>query len=510
MAQHDDDAIAPESLHRFTQFAVDNLSDAAYWMTQDGSIIYVNDATCRLLGYERDELLGRKIYEINAEITADAWPQVWERLRSTRKRTFETFHRTKSGCTVAVEISASLFEYEGKEYGCAFVRDISERKEIEARLRQAEKMDAVGQLAGGVAHDFNNQLAGIMGYVELLQRQLKDDPASSEIAQRILKAVERSAGLTRKLLTFARTSTPVTDRVDVNAMVREVVEIIEHSVDKKIRIAASLRATKPLTVGDVSQLQNAVLNLTLNARDAMPSGGVLTLETENVELDGHEQSGVALKAAAGDYVQVTVTDSGVGMDDDTARRMFEPFFTTKEYGKGTGLGLAAVYGTLKAHNGAIAVHSEPGRGTRVALFMPLMTVMESTRHLPGSEGITTLRAHVLVVDDEEAVRETVRRLLEALGCRVTVRTTGPEAVKFYEKAHESVDVVLLDMVMPEMNGGEILARLQAIKPDVRVLISSGYSFDDPNLLGVRGARGVIQKPYTLETLTNKLSHVLSQ
>ncbi|HTM44315.1 MAG TPA: ATP-binding protein [Polyangiaceae bacterium] len=506
----DDVGLEGERLHRLTQFALDNLADATYWMTQDGTIIYVNEAACHLLGYPKSELIGQRMYNINTELSAEVWPLVWERLRSARKRTFETFHRTKNGAVIPVEISANLFEYEGKEYSCAFVRDVRERKETEARLRQAEKMDAVGQLAGGVAHDFNNQLAAILGYVELLFRRLKHDPDSTELAQRVMQAVDRSAGLTRKLLTFARTTNPIADTVDLNVVVDEVAGIIEHSIDKKISVARTLRAAQPLTVGDVSQLENAILNLALNARDAMPSGGVLTIETDNEEIDGTHQSSMMLKGNPGDYVRVTVTDTGVGMDADTVRRMFEPFFTTKERGKGTGLGLAAVYGTVKNHAGAISVESAVGRGTRVVLYLPVTTASEPAHPRPGSEHYTSLRAHVLVVDDEDAVRETVRRLLESLGCRVTARKSGADAIAFYKNAHDSIDVVLLDMVLPEMSGSEILTALQGINPKVKVLISSGYSFNDPNLLTVKGACGVIQKPYTVETLTKKLSHILGQ
>jgi two-component system cell cycle sensor histidine kinase/response regulator CckA len=503
---------APASTLRFTQFAVDNLSDAAYWIERDARITYVNDAACRLTGYDRGELLRMRVYDLNPDISEETWPEVWASLKRTGKRTFEARHQGKDGRMIPVEISANFLRFRGREYSCAFARDITERRQLEMRLRQAEKMEGLGQLAGGIAHDFNNQLMGIMGYAEVLNRRLVGQPELGLLAGNIRESVRRAGELTTQLLAFSRTGMRQSQRVDVHRLVADVINILHHSIDKNIRIDHRLEAECPYVLGDSTQLQSAVLNLALNARDAMPEGGTLTLASANVHLDEGLHPDQLFSAPPGEYVRLTVSDTGVGMDPETRRRAFEPFFTTKPSGKGTGLGLAAVYGTIRGHGGTIGIRSSPGAGTAVEVCLPATIVAPADAELESAEPRSRLRSlHVVLVEDEPVLREVTKKMLEDLGCRVTTFGSGMEAVHFYSDRSATVDVVILDMVMPVMNGRETFLAMRAVNPRVRALLASGYSLEGEARAALEcGARGFVQKPYDSATLARKIVEVLDQ
>lgn len=494
-----------------TNFTVEHLADAAYWVLEDASIVYVNEAACRLLGYSRDELLSLTISDLNADVPSSAWPGLWQQLRQERRRTFETRHLAKDGSKIPVEISANLMVFDGIEFSCAFARDIRERKELELRLRQAEKMEAIGQLAGGIAHDFNNQLMGIMGYADLLSREVADNPDLAELVHNILLAVTRSAELTAQLLAFSRKGKYLSEPVDLHQIVREVASILAHSIDKRIKILHELHAARSHTIGDQSQLQSAVLNLALNARDAMPEGGTMIFTSENVDLDSSFQSEHGFPITPGSYIRLTVTDTGTGMTAEVQRRMFEPFFTTKAKGKGTGLGLAAVYGTVKNHRGAIRIHSKPLMGSRLELFLPVGSeTLES--HRPREIDDPRLRhsAKIMVVEDEPQLRDVARRMLESLGYTVTTFESGDQAVSYFKAEHANVDLVILDMVMPVMSGRETFRLLREIEPNVKALLASGYSLDgDAQAILDDGVLGFIQKPYGRKALDEFLKKALA-
>lgn len=495
---------------KLTNFTVEHLADAAYWVREDASIVYVNEAATRMLGYSREELLSMRITQLNAELPASAWPGLWSQLKLERRRTFETRHRAKDGSQIPVEVSANLMVFDGMELSCAFARDIRERKELELRLRQAEKMEAIGQLAGGIAHDFNNQLMGIMGYADLLSREVGDDPNLSELVHNILLAVTRSAELTAQLLAFSRKGKYLSEPVDLHQVVREAANILAHSIDKRIQIRHELHAARPHTIGDQSQLQSAVLNLALNARDAMPNGGTMLFTSENVELDSSFRSEHGFPVTPGNYVRLSVADTGTGMTPEVQRRMFEPFFTTKAKGKGTGLGLAAVYGTVKNHRGAIRIHSEPELGSRVELFLPVgHETLDNPRVREADDARTGRSAKIMVVEDEPQLRDVARRMLESLGYTVTTFESGDQAVSYFKTEHANVDLVILDMVMPVMSGRETFRLLREIEPNVKALLASGYSLDgDAQAILDDGVLGFIQKPYGREALDEFLRKTL--
>jgi PAS domain S-box-containing protein len=502
---------AQEDIMRFASTAVDRFSDPAYLVREDARIVYTNDAASKMLGYTRAELLEIFVYDLNAEIPKTAWPAVWQAMKDLGRRTFETLHRAKDGTCIPVEISANYVVVDGQEYSCAFARDIRDRKAIEQRLRQSEKMEAIGALAGGVAHDFNNQLTSIAGYSELLRELLAGEGEAAALVDNVLLAAKRAADLTRQLLAFSRKGKYVVESVDVNSLVREVANVVSRTSDKKIEIQVRLDALSSIVHGDASQLQNAILNLAINARDAMPAGGVLRFTTSDCRSDAAVTPFQGFQIEPGDYVEVRLSDTGFGMSEETQSHMFEPFFTTKEQGAGTGLGLAAVYGTVKSHRGVLGVESAPGRGTTMHVYLPLASTVtdlsegDAVSESPRLEGST----HVLVVDDDPAVRDVAQRLLESLGCRTTAFEDGVKGVEFYRHAFRDVDLVLLDMVMPVMSGRETFLEMRAINPAIKAVLASGYSLDrDAQAMIEEGVRGFIQKPYSRATLLAKVTEAV--
>ncbi len=385
-----------------------------------------------------------------------------------------------------------------------------EKEVLRDLLRHAEKMQAIGHLAGGIAHDFNNQLTGILGYAELLRRGL---PAGSPMfghADRILLATKRAADLTSQLLAFARRGKYLEVSVDVHRTIREVVTLLEHSIDKRIAIEEDLGATAHVMKGDPSQVQSALLNLALNARDAMPQGGTLRFSTRLVDLDPDACARTGFDIEPGRYVQVVVADTGVGMERDVKARAFEPFFTTKAPGKGTGMGLAAVYGTVESHRGAVTLESEPGRGATFTLFLPLSMDEDIDTEPVAEVDKTDTRASVLLVDDEDMVREVTRQMLSLVGYRVTDCSDGLVALRMFREQSASFDLVILDLVMPSIGGLDLFMAMREIDPNVRVILVSGFSLGgDAQRILDEGAKAFLQKPYGADELARTVAGALA-
>ncbi len=388
--------------------------------------------------------------------------------------------------------------------------DVTETHQLQERLRQSEKMEAVGQLAGGVAHDFNNQLTGIVGFAELLRYEASGNAELAHYADNIMVAARRAADLTSKLLAFARKGKFLATDIDVHRLVVEVVSLLRHSIDKRIEIHQHLNADPPCTLGDPTQIQNALLNLALNACDAMSNGGVLTFATDIVHRDDEWCREQPFDVLPGDFVRLSVGDTGAGIAQADLRRIFEPFFTTKAPGKGTGMGLAAVYGTVKNHHGAVVVESSLTRGSTFTLYLPLhkeppaeQTVKQSTRAGNGPS------RRVLVVDDEYLVLEMALSLLRKLGHEAVGARNGKEAVEVFGREHDSIDLVILDLAMPVMAGPEAFARMRAIAPSAKVVIASGFSRDGAaQKLLDDGAVAFVQKPFRREELARAMDEAL--
>jgi PAS domain S-box-containing protein len=397
---------------------------------------------------------------------------------------------------------ATVSRIPGSRTCFATLLDVTERKRAEEdratlqeRLRQAEKLEAIGLLAGGVAHDFNNHLSVISGFAEILEGSL-EDPGLRHFAQNIVKSCDCVAELTRQLLAFARKGQFLQVPVDIHHMIQDVVELLQHSIDKRISIETRLAAESCIILGDPAQIQSAFMNLALNARDAMPGAGHLTFATRRVFLDEDYCRHQPYRSEPGHYLCVSVEDSGTGMDAATLSRIFDPFFTTKELGKGTGLGLASVYGTVKHHNGAIHVYSEVGRGTCFKVYLPLPQeappVGDPLRRAPAWEA----PCKILLVDDERLVVEMARAMLRSLGHEVDVCHDGLEAVERYRASWPSYHLVVLDLVMPGSGGRETFRALRAINPEARILIASGFSVEgEAQELLDQGARAFLQKPF---------------
>jgi nitrogen-specific signal transduction histidine kinase/CheY-like chemotaxis protein len=401
------------------------------------------------------------------------------------------------------------------EFHAAYVRDITERQrareeqvKLEHHLQQAQKLEAIGTLAGGIAHDFNNMLGVILGYAELLKRRLSHDPENVRDLGEIEQAALRSRDITRQLLAFSRKQTIVPVSLNLNEQIATTLKMLGRLIG--VHIALDFRGEKDLWNNrlDPSQLDQILINLAVNARDAMPDGGKLTITTANVVID-ENYAAARSDATPGQFVRLTVQDTGVGMDADTLSRVFEPFFTTKEVGKGTGLGLATIYGIIKQNSGFAEISSVPGQGSAFHIYFPRDTrrdeLIESVHMTPDD----VASARILLVEDHDMVRGMTARMLESLGHRV-VSMSGPlAALNWCESQKGVVDLLLTDIMMPEMGGVELSQMIKNLNPDIRVLMMSGYA---PALGGQDGAvpegMNFIQKPFSKSDLARKVDDIL--
>lgn len=383
----------------------------------------------------------------------------------------------------------------------------AQRLSLEEQLRQAQKMEAIGQLAGGIAHDFNNILAGILGYADIIRTRYGDiDPKLTRYAGIIFDATQRASDLTNKLLTFARKAKKDFVPVDLNQTVLDVLRLLEPSFESHIAISHELTSARSVVRADRTQLHNLIMNLALNARDAMPEGGQLHVSTEVVHIADDAPSNRLSALDPGAYLHLAIRDTGTGMDEATKARLFEPFFTTKPPGKGTGLGLPSVYGTVQEHRGEITVDSQPGQGATFHVYLPLAPPGDMDHPELGGSLPEATSGTILLVDDDEMVREVVSELLHELGYAVHTAADGAAAVGWYKEHADEVDFVLLDMVMPNMLGSVCFEELKRINPEVRVILASGYANEEEVTRTVRaGALAFLQKPIQLTKLAKTLA-----
>jgi len=493
---------------RLTQFTVDRGSESVYWMGPDGRLIYVNDRTCEALGYSREELLSMRIQEINPEFPPERWLRHWGELRERRFFSAESTHLAKDGHLIPVEITANYIAFDGKEYNCVYARDITDRKRaqeesrrLQAQLIRAQKMEAMGLLAGGIAHDFNNLLTGILGYASLLSLKEGVDPEVAKSAVIIQRLAERASQLTAQMLGFAEQGKNLNVPVELGRVVASVTGVIERTKDPRIRIVTSLHPGGGCVPGDPSQLDQVVMNLAINACYAMPGGGQLKITTEPVMLDEafcREREWMS----PGKHLLLAVSDTGVGISAENLERIFDPFFTMKTQGKGTGLGLSMVFGIVKNHGGCVDVQSEAGAGSVFRIFLPESPEDAQKKKAAMDEALPRGRGRILLVDDQEPVREVAKDMLEALGYEVITADDGLEGVSRYRDLWREIDLVILDMVMPNMSGGDCFRRMREINPKARVVLSSGYSMDGSiQEVMNEGILAFIQKPYRLEELS---------
>jgi PAS domain S-box-containing protein len=475
----------------------------------EGKVIYVDPAFTQVFGWISEELLGRKI----DYVPEDNWPETQMMidmvLAGENFSGIESRRYTKQGNIVDVTISGSTYlDRDGNPAGSLHVlRDITERKRLEAQLQYAQKIEAVGTLAGGVAHDFNNLLMGIQGNVSLMLMDMDSAHPDYERLKNIEKQIQSGARLTSHLLGYARKGKYEVKPLDLNQLVEETSDTFGRT-KKEITIHQEPAEDLFPVEADPGQIEQVLLNLFVNASDAMPGGGKLILKTMNVT--HKDMKGKLYEPKPGNYVLLTVTDTGIGMYKKTMERIFDPFFTTKEMGRGTGLGLASAYGIIKAHGGYIDVDSRRGHGTTFSIYLPA-TEKEVQRVVRTAERVAKGTGKVLLVDDEEVVLEVGQELLEATGYTVLTAKDGKEAIKVYRKNRDNIDIVVLDMVMPNMGGGEAYDRMKEMNPNVKVLLSSGFSIDgEASEILERGCSGFIQKPFTMKELSGEIGKILGK
>jgi two-component system cell cycle sensor histidine kinase/response regulator CckA len=385
-----------------------------------------------------------------------------------------------------------------------------ERKQIEQRVRQLEKFEALGKLAGGVSHDFNNVIGAIMGWAELGLDRVPSDSPEGKLFRNIREQATRAAGLTRQLLAYARRQVLEPKNINLNQMVNETTTLLQKTIGEQIEVKMMLEPNLHVTRADPSQIEQVIMNLCFNARDAMPKGGHLLIETRNIELDSHYCERRA-DAQPGRYIQLSVSDTGVGMDPATMERIFEPFFTTKEIGKGTGLGLATVLGIVKQHGGFVDAYSELGKGTAFRVYLPASEGPADPLHYVDDVPVRGGTETILVAEDHDGMREMAREILESLGYHLLLARDGEEAVRRFAENRNDISLVLLDVIMPRMDGMDVYEQICKTKPGVPVIFTSGYSDHGPALasLNTRGAT-ILQKPYGSKDLARRIRELLDE
>ncbi|MBA4019801.1 MAG: hypothetical protein C0483_21760 [Pirellula sp.] len=607
---------------RLTQFSIDRAVDSVFWISPVGEILYVNDAACRTLGYSQEELIGKTVPEIDPNFPAEAWPAHWEEIKRRGSFTFESQHGTKDGRMLQTEVTVNYLQHENREYNCAVMRDVTNRKQTERerdrlwnyspdplcvagfdgklrqvnpawtkilgwsteelleqawislvhpddreaslaaeqtllrgedltglenryrckngeyrwfswnaiplpeqqticafvrditrertlaeQFRQAQKMEAIGRLAGGVAHDFNNLLTVINGYSSLLLGAIHDD-ARRKPLEVMLKAGQRAATLTSQLLAFSRKAIVDPQILDLNRVVESITGLLGRMIGEDVRLKLDLAPKLSHVAFDPGQLEQVLMNLAVNARDAMPDGGILTISTRAAESPSNDPKEPA-ELRPGRYVQLIVADEGLGMSDDVKARIFEPFFTTKGVGVGTGLGLATVYGAVQQAGGFITVESQLGHGATFRIWFPATSQsasdVDESRDFESAAGKET----VLVVEDEQDVRGLVRFVLDMQGYQVLEADSGSAAVQVAAEFQGPIHLLLTDLVMNDLNGRELADLIRRSRPDVNVLFMSGYTEDDIVRRGIKDSRSAfLQKPFSPETLAEKVRQVL--
>ena len=510
---------AKEALSASEQMFRSSFEDASAGMTIvgiDGTFQRANAVFARNLGYEPSEIPGKRWADFKFPEDRSSSNELWQNLlQQGSMGTYERRYRRKDGSEAWGLVTSTMVKGSKGEnlYALAQVVDISAHKEadaalakMESQLRQAQKMEAVGQLAGGIAHDFNNILAVIMNYADFVIDDLDvTDPRRADVEE-IVKAGEKAAQLVHQLLAFSRKEVVEPRVIDLNAVIEGLQGLLERSLGEDIELVVDRSGDLPSVKADPGRIEQILMNLAVNGRDAMPAGGTLTISTGAETIAGAERNGLP----AGEYVRLTVSDTGIGMDEATIERVFEPFFTTKARGEGTGLGLATVYGIVKQASGGIYVDSADGEGSTFAVYLPPCEAQPTQEAVEAATGSVEGDECILVVEDEEAVRHLVSRILTQRGYQVVAFGDGSEALAYYEESSQDVDLLLTDVVMPKMSGRALADRALGIDPGLKTLFMSGYTDELIAKRGVlAGGEHLIKKPFNAQQLLERVQAVLA-
>ncbi|MCL7487768.1 MAG: PAS domain S-box protein [Desulfobulbaceae bacterium] len=505
-----------ESEQRFRAL-VDQAVDSFFLHDMDGRIIDVNQRVCDTLGYSREELLSMTVEDIDTEADNDAYrEQHWKKMPAGTPITFEGLHRRKDGSTFPVEVRAGLLELGDQKIIMALARDLSERIKaekdkhlLESQLQQAQKMESIGTLAAGIAHDFNNILSPIYGYVELAQLKVRDNPELSEYLNEVRSAAHRAKDLVKQILTFSRQDSEKFSPVEVHVIIKEALKLLRSTIPSTIEIKQEIEPKCGYVLANPTQIHQVLMNLCTNAYHAMrESGGVLGVTLKQVSISaGDFVRNINLRP--GPYLMLEVSDTGTGMNKETLARIFEPYFTTKAQGEGTGMGLSVVHGIIKSHGGNITVYSEPGRGSTFRVYLPIMEGAESKEEESPTGPLPSGAERILLVDDEKSVAKVEKDMLENLGYTVTISTSAPEALEHFRGQPDSYDLVITDMTMPKMTGDRLATEIMAIRPDIPVILCTGFSelINKEDALKI-GIRRFVTKPIIITKFAKLLREVL--
>jgi PAS domain S-box-containing protein len=487
---------------------IKSMIDTLIVVSPKGKILRLNTAACTLLGYEEKELIGQPIETIFEKRDC---PKLADIVANGSASNIETSYIAKDRKIPVLFSASAMYDSDNIIQGIVcMAQDITKHKALEAQLIHAQKMETVGTLAGGVAHDFNNVLTAIIGYGHLLSMQMKDDDPLKHNVSQILVSADRAANLTRELLSFSRKQIVTLHPVNLNELINKAGELLLRLLGDDIELKEILTDKKLIVMGDNAYIEQVLMNLCTNARDAMLGGGLLTIATELVEIDKEFNSAHGY-GKEGKYALISVTDTGIGMDEKIKQRIFEPFFTTKEVGKGTGLGLSTVYGVIKQHNGYINCYTEIGKGTTFKIYLPLTESAVNEMQLSEDVAMTGGTETVLIADDNEEVRQFMESILKKFGYKVITSIDGEDAIKKFTENKDKIQLLLLDVVMPKKNGREAYEEIQLIKPDIKALFTSGYTANVIHKKGViEEGLNFISKPSSPKELLNKVREILDK
>jgi two-component system cell cycle sensor histidine kinase/response regulator CckA len=501
-----------ESEERYRRFFEHDLA-GDFICTARGKLLDCNPAFARIFGFSSIQ----KALTCNLAslfTNSKVWAAFIAKIQAEKKvELYEIDLRRRNGDSVFVIANAvGIFDKQNKLVKLqGYLFDITQKKSLEEQLLQAQKMESLGTLAGGIAHDFNNLLAAILGYASFMKMRITDEHPFFKELDIIERSASRAADLTAQLLAFARGGKYIIKAINLNNIVQDTVKILNRTIDKLIEIETDLTEYLPPVEADAGQIQQVIMNLCLNARDAMPGGGKMTIKTGIATIDDDYFKSYN-EVKGGGFVTFAVSDNGIGMDKKTMQKIFEPFFTTKEKGKGSGLGLSSVYGIVKNHGGFIHVSSEPDKGSTFRIYLPV-SHKGVLQEVPNAEPLVNMphgtNECILVVDDEEHIRSLAKDILENYGYRVLLADDGEMAIRLFELHKQEISLVLLDMIMPKMGGLETFIRLKELSPEVKALLSTGYQKDGKaqDIL-CQGIHGFVQKPYQIAELLTQIRRVI--